>query len=115
MSDTQARSGANGGGPASPSGPARNHRQCMEGREAASITCACGAGLAVATGLMSPEDGLLTGVLVPVSAGLVLAGAAACGWHIVQTAAVRVRTPLGYCAVAAAGVALGAATIGASS
>jgi hypothetical protein len=34
---------------------------------------------------------------------------------MVQTAAVRVRTPLGYCAVAAAGVALGAATVGASS
>jgi hypothetical protein len=33
----------------------------------------------------------------------------------VHTAAVRVRNPLGYCAVAAAGLGLSAATIGASS
>ena len=115
MSEPQTRTAADTAS-TPPTAPARNHRQCMESlAKAASIGCACGAGLAVATGLMSPEDGLLTGVVVPVSAGVVLAGAAACGWHMVQTAAVRVRTPLGYCAVAAAGVALGAATVGASS
>jgi len=96
--------------------PERSHRHGMETlAKVASLICAAGAGIGAATGLMSPEDGVLTGIIVPVTAGAVLATAIACGWQSIHTAAVRVRTPLSYVAVTAAGLALSAATIGASS
>jgi hypothetical protein len=92
------------------------HRHGMERlAKIASLICSACAGVGVAAGLMSPEDGVLCGILVPTAAGAAIASAGALGWHNIQTAAVRVRTPLGYVAVVAAGFALSAAMIGTSS
>jgi hypothetical protein len=94
----------------------RTYRHTMETlAKASSLVCAGAAGIAVASGLISPDDGILSGMVVPISAGGALTVAIASGWHILHTAAIRVRDALGYCAVVGAGVALSAATIGASS
>ena len=93
-----------------------NHHKAMAwAAMLASMVCDAGAGFGLAVGLLSPADGILTGYAVPIIAGIVLAVAVATGWHMLQTAAPRVRTPLGTTGVLAGLLLLVAITIGASS
>jgi hypothetical protein len=92
-----------------------HHRAMVWVAMLASMICAAGAGFGLVTGLLSPADGALAGYAVPIIAGIVLAVATGAGWHMLQTAAPRVRTPLGVTGTIAAAFLLAAITIGASS
>lgn len=101
--------------PGTPPAVHNHHKAMVWAAMLASMICAAGAGFGLAAGLLSPADGVLTGYAVPIIAGIVLAVAIAAGWHMLQTAAPRVRTPLGIVGVLAGAFLLAAITIGASS
>lgn len=83
--------------------------------QTAGILCAVGAGFGVAIGLLAPQDGVLSGVVIPIVAGTVIAGALAIAWHVVLLAGARVHTPLGIIGTALAGVLLLLVAAGAAS
>jgi hypothetical protein len=96
--------------------PGRHHhdRIVLLG-QIAGMLCAIGAGCGVAIGLLAPQDGVLPGIVIPVVAGIVIAGALAIAWHVVLLAGARVHTPLGIIGTALAGALLLLVAAGASS
>jgi hypothetical protein len=91
------------------------HKTMVWAAMLASMICAAGAGFGLVVGLLSPGDGALAGYAVPIVAGIVLAVAVATGWHMLQTAASRVRSELGIVGTLAGAFLLFAITVGASS
>jgi hypothetical protein len=81
----------------------------------AGILCAIGAGFGVAIGLLAPQDGVLSGVVIPIVAGSVIAATLAIAWHVVLLAGARVHTVCGIIGTAAAGALLLLVAAGASS
>jgi hypothetical protein len=81
----------------------------------ATIISAGAAGFGTALGLMSPDDGMVSGYVMPIVAGLTVGAVAGICWHVLIVAACRVRTTRGYIAVMVCAVGLTCVTIGASS